>query len=63
MNTIKTIDLWTEPKENQYEGFNSIEIHKFIEIKRELKSFEILDIDKESCNELLDNAIVAIMKI
>ncbi len=44
-------------------GFNSIEIHKFIEIKRELKSFEILDIDKESCNELLDNAIVAIMKI
>lgn len=44
-------------------GFNNIEIHKFIEIKDELKSFDILGIDKDSCDELLDSAIVAILRI
>lgn len=44
-------------------GFNNIEIHKFIEVKDELKSFEMLGIDKDSCDELLESAIVAIIKI
>ena len=44
-------------------GFNNIEIHKFIEVKDELKSFDILGIDKDSCDELLDSALVAILKI
>ena len=44
-------------------GFNNIEIHKFIEVKNELKSFNILGIDNNSCDELLDSAIVAIIKI
>ena len=29
MNTIKTIDLWIEPKENQYEGFNGAFVDGF----------------------------------
>ena len=44
-------------------GFKNIEIHKFIEVKDELKSFEMLDIDKDSCDDLLENGIVAILKI
>ena len=44
-------------------GFINIEIHKFIEMKNELKSFEMLKIDKDSCDELLESAIVAILKI
>ena len=44
-------------------GFNNIEIHKFIEVKDELKSFDILGIDKDSCDELLDSALVAVLKI
>ena len=44
-------------------GFNNIEIHKFIEVKDELKSFDILNIDSNSNDELLDSAIVAIIKI
>lgn len=44
-------------------GFKNIEIHKFIEVKNELKSFEILNIDKDECDELLDSAIVAILTI
>ena len=44
-------------------GFKSIEIHKFIEMKEELKSFDILNIDRNSFDELLENGIVAVMKI
>lgn len=44
-------------------GFKEIEIHKFIEMKDELKSFEILGIDKSQYDGLLENAIVAIIKI
>ena len=44
-------------------GFKNIEFHKFIEVKDELKSFEMLGIDKDSCNELLENGLVAIIKI
>lgn len=44
-------------------GFNSVEIHKFIEVKNNLSSFDILGIDKNSADELLDSAIVAIIRI
>ena len=44
-------------------GFKNIEIHKFIEVKDELKSFEILGMDKDSCDELLESALVAVLKI
>lgn len=44
-------------------GFNSVEIHKFIEVKDELSSFDILEIDRNSANEVLDSAIVAVIKI
>ncbi len=44
-------------------GFKNIEIHKFIEVKDNLKSFEALNIDKNECDELLDSAIVAILKV
>ncbi len=44
-------------------GFKNIEIHKFIEVKDELKSFNILGIDRNSCDELLESALVAILKI
>ena len=44
-------------------GFNNIKIHKFIEMKDELKSFDMLGIDKDSCDELLESAIVAVIKI
>lgn len=44
-------------------GFNNVEIHKFIEMKEQLKSFEILGIEKEEYDELLENAIVAVIKI
>ena len=44
-------------------GFKNIEIHKFIEVKDELKSFEMLNMDKNECDGLLDSAIVAILKI
>lgn len=38
-------------------------VHKFIKMKDELKSFDILNIDKNQYDELLENAIVAILKI
>lgn len=44
-------------------GFKHIEIHKFIEMKDELKSFDILGIDKNQYDELLETCIVAVMKI
>lgn len=44
-------------------GFNSIEIHKFIEVKDQLKSFDILNIDKDSFDDLLSTTIVTILKI
>lgn len=44
-------------------GFKNIEIHRFIEMKEQLKSFEILGVAKEEYDELLENAIVAIIKI
>lgn len=44
-------------------GFNYIEIHGFIEMKEQLKSFEILGVAKEKYDELLENGIVAIIKI
>ena len=44
-------------------GFKNIEIHKFIEVKDELKSFDILGIDKNSFDELLDTAIITILKV
>ena len=44
-------------------GFKNIEIHKFIEMKDELKSFDILGIDKNKYDELLETCIVAVMKI
>lgn len=44
-------------------GFKNIEIHRFIEVKEQLKSFEILGIENEKYDELLQNAIVAIIKI
>ena len=44
-------------------GFKNIEIHKFIEMKDELKSFDILGIDKNQYDELLETCIVAVMKI
>ncbi len=44
-------------------GFKNIEIHKFIEMKDDLKSFDILGIDKMQFDELLEHAIVAIIKI
>lgn len=44
-------------------GFNNIELHKFIEVKDELKSFEMLGMNKDECDELLESAVVAILKI
>ncbi len=44
-------------------GFNNIEIHRFIEMREQLKSFEILGVAKEEYDELLQNGIVAIIKI
>ena len=44
-------------------GFKNIEIHKFIKIKDKLKSFEMLNMNRDECDELLENAIVAILKI
>ena len=44
-------------------GFNNVEIHKFIEMKDELKSFEILNVEKNKYDELLENAIVAVISI
>lgn len=44
-------------------GFNSVEIHKFIEMKDKLTSFDILGVDKNQYDELLDKAIVAVIKI
>lgn len=44
-------------------GFNNIEIHKFIEVKDELKSFEMLDMNKDECDELLESGVVAILRI
>ena len=44
-------------------GFKNIEIHRFIEMKEQLKSFEILGVAKEKYDELLENAVVAIIKI
>ena len=44
-------------------GFNNVEIHKFIEMKDKLKSFEILNVEKNKYDELLENAIVAVISI
>lgn len=44
-------------------GFKNIEVHRFIEVRDKLKSFEILGIEKEKYTELLENAIVAVIKI
>ena len=44
-------------------GFNNIEIHKFIEMKEQLTSFEILGVKPEKYDELLENAIVAVIRI
>ncbi len=44
-------------------GFNNVEIHKFSEMKEQLKSFNIIDVEEENYNELLDNAIVAVIRI
>ena len=44
-------------------GFNNVAIHKFIEMKDELKSFEILNVEKNKYDELLENAIVAVTSI
>lgn len=44
-------------------GFKNIEIHKFSEMKDELKSFDILGINKNKYDELLESCIVAVMKI
>lgn len=44
-------------------GFKDIETHKFIEVKDELTSFDILNIDKDAMDELLEEAIVAVMKV
>lgn len=44
-------------------GFKDIEIHRLIEMQDQLKSFEILSVTKEEYNELLENAIVAVIKI
>lgn len=40
-----------------------MEIHKFIEMKDKLKSFEILNGKKNKYDELLENAIVAVISI
>lgn len=44
-------------------GFKDIQIHKFIEVKNEITSFDNLKIDRDSLDELLDTAIVAVMKV
>lgn len=44
-------------------GFSNVEIHKFSEVKDEIKSFDMLNIDRDKYDELLDNAIVAIITI
>lgn len=44
-------------------GFNNIEIHKFNEVKEELYSINELGIIDEHAEKLLDDAIVAVMKI
>lgn len=44
-------------------GFNNVEIHKFIEMKDKLKLFEILNVEKNKYDELLENAIVAVISI
>lgn len=44
-------------------GFKSIQVHKFIEIKEFLSSFSILNIPKNRMDEVLEEAIIAIMKI
>ena len=44
-------------------GFKDIEIHKFIEVKDKITSFDNLGIDKNSLDELLDSAIVAVMRV
>lgn len=44
-------------------GFSNVEIHKFSEVKNEIKSFGVLNIDRKEYDELLDNAIVAIITI
>ena len=44
-------------------GFNSVEIHKFIEVKDEITSFDALGIDRDSTDDALSNAIVAVFRI
>lgn len=44
-------------------GFKNVEIHKFIEVKDELKSFELLNMNKNECDELLESALVGVIRI
>ena len=44
-------------------GFKEIEFHQFIEMKPYLSCCDILNIDKNSMDEYLENAIVTVMKI
>lgn len=44
-------------------GFENIETYKFIEMKNELKSLEVLGINNSKYDELLESAIVAVISI
>lgn len=44
-------------------GFNDVEVHKFIEVKDEISSFESLGVDRNSADEVLENGIVAVIRI
>lgn len=44
-------------------GFNDVEVHKFIEVKDEISSFENLGVDRNSADEVLENGIVAVIRI
>ena len=44
-------------------GFNKIEIHKFMEVKDNIVSFNNLNIDRDSYDELFNRAVVGVIKI
>lgn len=44
-------------------GFCNVKIHKFIEMKDKLKSFKILNVEKNKYDKLIENAIVAVIRI
>lgn len=44
-------------------GFNDIEVHKFIEVKDEISSFENLEVDRNSADGVLESGIVAVIRI